>query len=364
MPLHCPHCQIVQSEDNETCINCGQPLAAAPAADLPLADPLANPADPIHAVQRRRASWQLPALVAVGLLLALVAAVLVTAKRREGAALRLAAARSQAPAPPAPNPPASGEPPLPAAPPLPAVPPLPTAPASGTKTAAKAAGETTPMTITLASTSAGRHVSVGENVTLTALARGQGATLTLFYRRGHREKTMIGFGQGSLWSGIWTPAAPGRYEFTATALGDHRQEAVSRPIEITVDKPVPQAAHPAPQVAAREKAAPAAPPRPRPLSPPPPRAAPPRAAVRAAPPASGLIYHVAAAQFSFSRSAVVLADALARRGYPAVPERMTDRHGKTVYVVVTGSYRRPKEARAAALALQRSGYPAYFYSGR
>jgi hypothetical protein len=89
-----------------------------------------------------------------------------------------------------------------------------------------------------------------------------------------------------------------------------------------------------------------------------------KTAPRASRPAPPRTYHVAAAQFAFSRSAVVLTDALNHRGYRAVPERMADAHGKTVYVVVTGSYRRPKEARNAALALQRSGYPAYFFGSR
>jgi len=85
---------------------------------------------------------------------------------------------------------------------------------------------------------------------------------------------------------------------------------------------------------------------------------------RVRPPAPAQTYHVVAARFYFSRSATVLADALNQRGYHALPERMNDPHGKAVYAVVTGTYRRPKEARAAALVLQRSGYPAYVFGSR
>ena len=80
-------------------------------------------------------------------------------------------------------------------------------------------------------------------------------------------------------------------------------------------------------------------------------------------PAPVTIYHVAAAQFPQSRSAVVLAKSFRLRGSPATTKRMIGYHGKTVYAVVTGAYRRPEEARAAALILQRSGYPAYFFGG-
>lgn len=376
MPLNCPHCQIAQAEENKTCINCGQPLTpprAAPAA--PFADPALlaeadaaahladhdNPVapDPVHAVQARRASWQTPALIAVGLLLALVASALFVAQRKT-------AARAALPIPAVTAQPAPGDaPPPPPSAPAPPAAPVPAA-VFGTKTAVGAP----PLTVTLASTSEGRHVKIGTAVTLTAfttLAHGQSATLTLFSRRGRGQKTMFSFAQGSLCSTTWTPSVPGRYEFTATALGDRRQAAASRRVEIIVDKPAPQTVA---QDKAQDKVAQvplpvsAAPPPSRLVSLPPPRTVTPRTALRARPPAPPLAYHVAAAQFSFSRSAVVLADALSRRGYQAVPERMADPHGKTVYVVVTGSYRRPKEARKAVLALQRSGYPAYFFGGR
>lgn len=359
MPLNCPRCQIAQAEENKTCINCGQPLTPMRSeADAPLADHdnLAAP-DP---VQARRASWRLPAMIAVGLLLALAASVLLVA-RHKPVPRTATAAPAPSPAPDtAPPVPMASPPPAPATPAVSAPPAAPAMPTSGTRTAVGMV----PLTITLASTSAGRHVKVGDDVTLTVLttlAHGQSATLTLFSRRGHGQKTMLSFAQGSLCSTTWTPSVPGRYEFTATVLGDRRQVATSRLVEITVDRP-------APQTAAQDKGTQAllpvaAPPPARPVSLPPPRRVL-RTASRAPRPAPALTYYVAAARFSFSRSAVVLTDALIRRGYPAVPERMADPHGKAVYVVVTGSYRRPQEARNAVLVLQRSGYPAYFFGGR
>jgi len=363
MPLQCPHCGIAQAEGDGICINCGQPLRSAPAAPLIAsavapAAPAVSPDDAAlktdPPVQERRSSWKLPVLVA--LLLALAASALFIARRGLAphsvpitAALPVPAPRPPAAVPPAP----SAGPPLPVA----ALPILP--PAAGMKAAAEAAASAAPLTITLASTRDGRHVKAGEEVTLTAFissAHAQGATLTLFSRHGRGPKTIVSFVQGSLCSTIWMSPAPGRYEFTATAL-DHSQHAVSRRVAVIVDAPA------TPLTAARKESpspVAAAPPR----SARAPRIAPPRAVARVRPPASATSYHVAAARFHFSRSAIVLADALNQRGYHALPERMNDPQGKTVYAVVTGTYRRPKEARAAALILQRSGYPAYVFGGR
>ncbi len=82
------------------------------------------------------------------------------------------------------------------------------------------------------------------------------------------------------------------------------------------------------------------------------------------PPRSRLIYHVEAAHFPFARNADILAAALRRQGIPAVAQRITDRRGKPVYIVETGTFRRLGSVRRAMLALQRSGYPAYFYGTR
>ena len=364
MPLHCPHCQIVQAEGNKSCINCGESLTSAPPAPppadapvlagLPLVDPAlvaqaaaaAHPADhdnpvlthPVQAIQAQQASWRLPALIAVGLLLVLAASALLVARHRPLTRTPLAApVQAQTPDTASPAPLTVSPAPPPAAPPVPQVA---ATLVTGTKpVAAKVAAP--PLTVTLASTGAGRHIKVGDAVTFTAfttLEHGHSATLTLFARRGRSPRAMFAFVQGSLCSTLWTAPSPGRYTFTATALGDRHQTAASGRVEITVDKPA------APRVAS-EAALPKRTPRPK-------------------PPAPVLTYYVAAAHFFYPRSADVLAAALSHRGYKAVPERMTDAHGKAVYVVVTGSYRRPSEARSAALALQRSGYPAYFFGGR
>ena len=363
MPLICPHCHIAQADENETCINCGQPLTLI-APDASLVDPTLDAEayvdesaaghdsrvapDPTPPAQARRVSWRLPAAIAACLLLALAASALYAALR--GPARRTPSAATT---------PAVAEtaPPLPVLRPVPAPHPTPVAPVPPVKTAAETPGGAVPLTITLDSTREGRHVRVGEDVPLTALAHGRCATLTLSYRRGHGKKTMFLFIEGSLCSTTWTPTVPGRYEFMATALDDRQQAAASRPVEITVDEPAaPPAARAEP--AQEEPPVDAAPP---------PRFAPqtrsektPQGTDRT----PALTYHVAAAKFLSLRNATILSDALNRRGYQAVPEPMADAHGKAVYVVVTGAFRRPKEARAAALALQRSGYPAYFFGSR
>jgi len=268
MPLHCPHCGIAQAEGDGICINCGRPLRPAPAAPrsappadpAPVTDGAAAAPESAPPVQERRSSWRLPALLAAVLLLALAASALFVARRGPGRRSVPAAAAIPAPKPPAVAPPAPSS-----APALPVTSvPSPT-PAPRTKAPAEDAASAAPLTITLASTRDGRHVKVGEGVTLTAFissAHAQGATLTLFSRHGRGPRTIVSFAQGSLCSTTWTPPAPGRYEFTAAAL-DHHQQAVSRRVSVTVDAP------PAPLTAAREEAPPetaarvVAPPRPR-----------------------------------------------------------------------------------------------------
>ncbi len=258
-----------------------------------------------------------------------------------------------------------------------------------------------PLRVVLTSPGQRRHVRVGEDVTLIALAQGRCASLTLSYRRGLRGAATHSFTEGGLLSTTWTPSLPGRYEFTATALGGPRQTAVSRPVEIIVDAPIPQmmargeAARsfpaetitplppmavrlPPPQPARRSASVPPLPRlrrvKPRTEAPPPvpetmiagvvtPSVVIPSAAPPDTRPAPAVLYHVAAAQFPLSRSAVVLAKSFRLQGSPATTKRMIGYHGRTVYAVVTGAYRRPEEARAAVLVLQRSGYPAYLYGG-
>lgn len=238
----------------------------------------------------------------------------------------------------------------------------PTPKAAPEKIGQAAPGATAPLTVTLAASDSGRqHVRAGSDVTLTAftaLPRGRSATLTLFYQQGRGRRTVFSFAQGSLCSATWFARAPGRYRFTATALDDRHRAALSRSVDITVDGPVPRvtplvAAVPPPPVAAR-------PSRPRPPRAPTGLAAP-RPAVAA--PVRPPIYHVVAARFAQARNADVLAAALRGNGYHATARRMADGHGQTVYVVETGTYRRPAEVFGAVSKLLRSGYPAYFYAG-
>lgn len=208
------------------------------------------------------------------------------------------------------------------------------APDAGTKKGGKTKTheDAAPLTVTLTATHGGRHIKVGTGVTLTAFTtptRGRSATVTLFYRLNRGRKTVFSFAQGSLCSTTWMAPAPGLYRFTAAALDDRRRAAVSRSVEITVDRPAT----------------------------PPPR-------VAAAHPIHPLVYHVVAAHFAFSRNAVVLADALRKNGYHAVVRRMADERGKAVSVVETGTYRRPGEVFEAVAGLLRSGYPAYFFTGQ
>jgi len=278
-------------------------------------------------------------LLAAFLLGALSAAAFLTARRR----------------PPARVVPAGGAPAaLLASSPPPAVVPARPAPAAPRPPATKEADEDAgPLTVSLAATNAGRHVKVGAGVTFTAFtaqAPGRSATLTIYYRRDRGRKIVFSFAQGTLCSTTWMAPAPGRYEFTASALGDRRRDAVSRDVEITVDAP------PAPRVAA-------APPAPKVAPIAEPVAKRPVAAESAAvrPP----VYHVAAAHFARARSAEALAGALRQSGYRAAAvRRMNDAQGKSVYVVETGTFRRPAEVYAAVAVLLRSGYPAYFYAGR
>jgi hypothetical protein len=328
MPLNCPHCQIAQADGSETCLNCGGPLTPA--------------SDPGVAVHNRRDFWKRPVLLAAVTLFLLAGAVLLTALRKPVSI---------------PAPPAS---PAPAA--LVSPSPVPAALSAVVKNDA-------PLIITLVSAAGNRPVKIGQAVRLTTftdLAPGQSASLTLTYRWNHGKSTLFSFAQGSLASTTWTPFAPGRYDFLATALDDHQRAATARHLQIIVNPDSPPAIIPSkPLVAAAVPVSRASLPAPAPAYVPPllPKPPPPRAAAK---PSRRLVssllrFTVAAAHFPFNKNAVVLADALHRQGYHAVPEQMADGRGKAVYVVVTGSYFRPENARKQMLVLQRSGYPAYIF---
>ena len=242
---------------------------------------------------------------------------------------------------------------------------------------ARPASAVLPLTLQLQSAAAGRHVTVGSQVAITAFATlgpGQSAALALSCRPAQGRKTMFSFAEGRLCSANWTPSAPGRYIFTATALDEQGHTASARPLSLYVDGPasraveafVPVLASPVVKVSRSlserrvRSAVVRATGRPKKrrsafLRTAVPAFAPPVAAAPARPAA----YHVVAASFPFPGNAEILARALRARGLPAVTGRRHTKRGKVAYVVEVGSFRLPAEAHQKTLALQRSGYPAY-----
>jgi len=263
-----------------------------------------------------------------------------------------------------------------------------TAPHLPAPVSAASAPSMLPLTLLLQSAAAGRHVPVGSPVVITAFAvldPGQSAALSLSYQPERGRKTMFSFAEGQLCSAHWTPSAPGRYQFTATALDGQHHTAVAHPLWITVDGPalsarassrpvetaavaseavLPLPVLPIPVVKVSRSVSEWHAPRsvrvarhhkkPRVLAMlPPPSLSPPPSPVPPAP------YHVVAASFPFPGSANILARALRARGLFAVTGHQRVKHGKTAYLVEVGAYRLPDEAQKKTLELQRRGYPAY-----
>lgn len=204
-----------------------------------------------------------------------------------------------------------------------------------------------PLTVTLSSASSTRHIPVGKPVMISAYASlppGQSATLAISYGKGDGPKTLLALAQGSLSSAAWTPTAPGRYRFTASALDSRKNGAFSHHLTILVDAPpsVPAAATPPPvrRAAARPETS-------RPQI----RAAAPRPQVKAI--ASPQTYRVAAATFRVKRIADALAGALRQRGFHAFVR--PDANGG--YRVETGDFARRTDAQKQMQLLQRDGYP-------
>ena len=264
-----------------------------------------------------------------------------------------------------------------------------------------------PLTVLLQSAAAGRHVSVGSQVVITAFAMldsGQNAALALSCKPERGRKTMFSFAEGRLCSANWTPLTPGRYQFTATVLDDQCHSAVARPFWIIADGPTLTArTTPAPTVPAAVAPLPVSPlpvqrlavqrlaveplpiikvsrslsewrasravraahhtRKPRVLTaqiPLPTASVPPVSAPTSPPP----LYHVVAASFRFPANAAILARALRERGLFAVTGHRRMKHGKTAYLVEVGSYPLPDEAQKKMLELQRRGYPAFTQSLR
>lgn len=181
-----------------------------------------------------------------------------------------------------------------------------------------------------------------------SLPPGQSATLAISYGKDGGPKTLLALAQGSLSSAAWTPTAPGRYRFTASALDTRKNGAFSHRLTILVDGPppvpgeaiVPAAAAPAPakRIAAQPRA-----PRPQVAAAPKPR-------VTAAHPQP---YHVAAASFRVRHIADTLAGALRQRGFHAFVRPSA----RGQYRVETGDFVRRTDAQKQMQLLQRDGYP-------
>ena len=212
--------------------------------------------------------------------------------------------------------------------------------------------ETAPLTVMLVSTVSGKHVAVGVPVTVSAYAVvpiGETATLAVSYSKGDRTKSLLSLTQGSLSSTVWTPLAPGRYRFIASALDSRKNSVSSRPIFITAEG---SAVAPVPKV----KPVPAA-------------SSPERVPVISKPTRPSVIkhtavklsasqpYHVAAATFSYRPVAETLAGALRSRGFHAFVRSSPPYQHPATYRVETGDFVRQEDAQKQVRLLVRDGYP-------
>ena len=236
--------------------------------------------------------------------------------------------------------------------------------------AAPASAAPTPLTVTLDSANRGKHVPVGKPVMISAYASlppGQSATLAISYSKGGGSRTLLSLAQGSLSSAAWTPAAPGRYKFTASALDSRKDGVFSHSLVISVDAPPQPApasvaavrpAHPAPVPAASRLTAskPS-----KPAAPKPPRPVPAHSSPAHSSPAHSSPYHVAAASFSYRPVAETLAGALRRRGFHAFVRASSQRQGNRTYRVETGDFAQLTAAQKQVSLLKRDGYPAFLF---
>ncbi len=321
-----------------------------------------NAAPPLAPVQagspfRRVLPWVLSAAAVLGLLLVMLFAVLP----------RLSQVPRSARNPPLPSGPAA----IPA-PADPALPPL--VPAQPSPAKAAADGQV-PLAVALYSAGSSKHVPVGQPVLISAYAAlppAGSATIAISYTRNGGPRSLLTLAQGSLSTASWTPAAPGRYNFTASALDSRKISAFSHSLVIVADAapspvtPLPAVVSPAPpartaaltpahraKLAPRRRAAqsvPAARPVPNRF----------RAPNRFRVQTSHLkAYHVAAAAFVVRPVAETLAGALRRRGFHAFVRETTEPHHKPTYVVETGKFLRPADAKKQLYTLNHDGYPAF-----
>lgn len=76
------------------------------------------------------------------------------------------------------------------------------------------------------------------------------------------------------------------------------------------------------------------------------------------------VFHVVAVRLPSLKNAAVLAGALQGLGFHPLVRLTIGQRGKVLYAVETGAYLGEYEAHNESLALQRSGYPAYYVSDR
>ncbi len=335
-----------------------QPEHSAPGHPVPHIVPIQTD-DPLRHVL----PWILSAAAVLGLLLVMLFAVLP----------HLSQVPRHSQSPPLPSDPATVLPPA-----DPALPPP--APAQPLAAKTPAGDASVPLAVTLYSAGNRKHVPVGTPVLISAYASlppTGSATIAISYARNGGPQSLLTLAQGSLSTASWTPAAPGRYDFTASALDSHKISAFSRHIAINVDAPPApaqpsSAAFPAPLTA--RVAAPVQPPR---AATPRPSALVPLAAVRrpalrstvvkeAAPAKAprSRAYHVAAAAFVARPLAETLAGALRRRGFHASVQPSPGPFHRTSYVVQTGDYLRSADAQKQATLLKQDGYPSYVFQVR
>jgi len=349
MPSHCPYCQAAWSRDSRFCVHCGNfspPLIFTGLPALPVGRQKLL-ASPDHRAEPERPRVSLALDLAAPLLfrptvsfwplfaaLALLAVVLLSADhlvvRGSRKAPSILADKAASP---------SRE-----------------SPRAFPVFAAK------PLTVALVCSQIGKPAVVGSPLILTASVAtpGRSLTLALLSRKDGGCFTRFSLAEGRLCSAAWTPLAPGRYQFTASASDGHTRSAFARCLWITVGPLAPPEAVSDRMEAVRRgssrrshrrrllaavihpDASSVVSPRPIPVS-----------AV------SPSLYHVVAASFPRSRNAIVLAKSFWSRDVKAAVRRLPDRQGKPVYAVETGGFHHTEEAQEAALTLQRSGYPAY-----
>ena len=319
----------------------------------PLQDP--QPVAPVQASSpiRRVLPWIFSAAAVISFMLVMLLAVLP----------RLSQVPRPAKNPPLPSGSAASLPPA-----DPVLPPLVTAQPSAAKIAVD--GQV-PLGVTLYSAGSGKRISVGKPVLISAYAAlppAGSATIAISYTRNGGPRSLLTLAQGSLSTASWTPAAPGRYAFTASALDSRKISAFSRPLVIIAEampapanelSPPVASTAPSPAITAAPAPVLRAQLRPRRIAA---RSVP---ATRPAPQRSNgqkshlKPYHVAAAAFVVRPVAETLAGALRRRGFHAFVRETSQPHHKPTYVVETGKFLRPADAKKQLYTLNHDGYPAF-----